>query len=364
MSDVTEGIGGAIQGTLFGRATEPEHGEAYHRKTAETAAPPRIVACANCGTEFAGNYCPQCGQKSHIHRTLSAIVHDLIHGVLHLDGKLSHTLPLLAFKPGRLTRRYIEGERARFVSPLSMFLFSVFAMFAIFQMIGLTAPTDFEPNADLAGTASVLRAEAEESRDDLQQELETLAANDPRRQEVEEELAKIENGLVRLDEIEAGELMSLGDNAELTFSGTGIEWIDEGVVKKWRENPGLMIYKLQANGYKFSWLLIPLSIPFVWLMFAWRRRFKAYDHAVFVTYSLSFISLLFITVSLIAVSPIGASWAGLLFLVAAPLHLYKHLKYTYDLSRLSAIWRFAVLFVFINIVAVLFFQVLLVLGAF
>ncbi len=33
-----------------------------------------------------------------------------------------------------------------------------------------------------------------------------------------------------------------------------------------------MIYKLQANGYKFSWLLIPLSLPFVWLTFVWKRR--------------------------------------------------------------------------------------------
>ena len=43
---------------------------------------------------------------------------------------------------------------------------------------------------------------------------------------------------------------------------TGIEDLDAGILKKWQENPGLMLYKLQANGYKFSWLLIPLSIPF------------------------------------------------------------------------------------------------------
>ena len=78
--------------------------------------------------------------------------------------------------------------------------------------------------------------------------------------------------------------------------------IDHGI-DKWQQNPGLMAYKLQANSYKFSWLLIPLSVPFVWLLFAWRRRFGAYDHAVFVTYSLCFMSLLFVTIAALGQIP-------------------------------------------------------------
>ena len=39
------------------------------------------------------------------------------------------TLPMLAWKPGELTRRYIDGQRARFVSPIALFLFCVFLMF-------------------------------------------------------------------------------------------------------------------------------------------------------------------------------------------------------------------------------------------
>jgi hypothetical protein len=145
---------------------------------------------------------------------------------------------------------------------------------------------------------------------------------------------------------------------------TGIETIDRGMVEKWQKNPGLMLYKMQANGYKFSWLLIPLSIPFVWLLFAWRRKFKAYDHAVFVTYSLAFMSLLFIAMSIISALPGGLGWAFALFAIAAPLHLYKQLKNAYDLTRLSALWRFFLLLFFITIVLVLFLQTLLVLGAF
>ena len=53
-----------------------------------------------------------------------------------------------------------------------------------------------------------------------------------------------------------------------------------------------MLFKLKSNGYKYSWALIPLSVPFVWLLFPFSSRFRLYDHTVFVTYSLCFMLLL------------------------------------------------------------------------
>src|SRR6185503_17683936 len=100
--------------------------------------------CLNCGTALIGPHCHNCGQAGHVHRTLMAWWHGLAHGVLHLDGKIWRTLPLLAWRPGELTRRYIEGERARFVSPLALFLFSVFLMFAVFNTVGGPAFTPDE----------------------------------------------------------------------------------------------------------------------------------------------------------------------------------------------------------------------------
>jgi hypothetical protein len=125
-----------------------------------------------------------------------------------------------------------------------------------------------------------------------------------------------------------------------------------------------MAYKLQANSYKFSWLLIPLSIPFVWLIFAWRRRFGAYDHAVFVTYSLCFMSLLFVTVAALGQIPgVSGGWLFLAAVLIPPAHIYKQLRGAYGLSRISAAWRTMVLLVFITIVLLLFLNLLLVLGA-
>ncbi|MFN8734549.1 MAG: DUF3667 domain-containing protein, partial [Hyphomonadaceae bacterium] len=64
------------------------------------------------------------------------------------------------------------------------------------------------------------------------------------------------------------------------------------------ENPELFLYKLQNTVYKFSFLLIPISLPFIWLLLFWKRGVTLYDHAVFALYSLSFMSFLFLALAL------------------------------------------------------------------
>ncbi len=352
MGDFGDSIGTVIEGGLLGRAVEPVAGEAG-------ALHGEAITCANCSTRFQGHFCPQCGQKAHIHRSLAAIGHDIMHGVLHLDGKLWATLPLLTFKPGELTRRYIAGERAKFVSPMAMFLFTVFAMFAVFQMVGISAPTDLPAGVFTAGDADPFRNKVGEQIAALEKERDSLPQSSPRRASIANEL----KGLELVLEKSAPEVKVGSSVMDLT-PDSGIAVLDNAFAK-WQKNPSLMLYKLQSNGYKFSWLLIPLSLPFLWLIFAWRRQFKAYDHAIFITYSLSFMSLLFIAMSILSTVPgDGGNWASLLFVIAAPLHLYKQLRHAYGLSRLSAFWRFCVLLVFIQLVLTMFLLVLGVLGTF
>jgi hypothetical protein len=128
------------------------------------------------------------------------------------------------------------------------------------------------------------------------------------------------------------------------------------------KNPSLFAYKLQSSAYKFSWALIPISVPFVWLMFAWRRRFKAYDHVVFVTYSLAFMTLLMVALSLLR--PLtGSDRPGVLASVfLPPIHMYLQLKGAYALSRVGALWRTAALLVFALIAGLLYFILLVALG--
>jgi hypothetical protein len=105
-------------------------------------------------------------------------------------------------------------------------------------------------------------------------------------------------------------------------------------------------------------------VPFVWLLFAWRRKFGPYDHAVFVTYSLCFMSLLFVALAALGEVSFVPGWLlALAFALIPPLHIYKQLKGAYGLSRFSAAWRTMSLLLFIVIVLALFVDALLLLGA-
>ena len=125
-----EAIGDAVTGGLIARALEPQAGEAGpDGHTHETN-------CLNCGAPLTGVYCAACGQKAHIHRSVRAFFGDFIQGLFNFEGKIWRTLPMLAWRPGELTRRYIAGERARFISPAALYLFTVFIMFAVLNLTG------------------------------------------------------------------------------------------------------------------------------------------------------------------------------------------------------------------------------------
>ena len=355
MTGGIEAVGSMIEGGMLARAVEPKAGEGDGHT--------HEGACLNCGAALLGPHCHRCGQHAHIHRTVGAFFHDLIHGVLHFDGKTWRTLPLLAWKPGELTRRYIAGERARFVSPMALFLFSVFLMFAVFQLAGITPPTEINAPDRVGEQASP--AKMKKDLTDLRQARAQMAASNLSVPFIDAQIGRLEKQLGERPTPADGTVVlsqSASDKARLTARYSGIAFIDNGI-DKWRENPSLMAYKMQSNSYKFSWLLIPLSVPFVWLLFAWHRRFGPYDHAVFVTYSLSFMTLLYVALVLLGGIGVGTGMLMLLGTVVPLVHIYKQLKGAYGLSRFSAAWRTLALSVLIWVILFLFVDLLLVLGA-
>ncbi|GGC42268.1 hypothetical protein GCM10011371_32100 [Novosphingobium marinum] len=357
MSEIGEGFAELGQGAIAGRVFEPRHGEARSDDEVGADGHTHERACLNCGTMLAGHYCHACGQAAHVHRTARAVLHDFLHGVLHLEGKTFRTLPLLAFKPGELTRRYIHGERAGFNSPMALFLFSVFTMFAVFSFMGISTPT--APITSTVGDelASVDKR-LEERKVSLTEAIEDRRAEGNDTAELEKRLAKTDEELEALRSIPG--IATETSNADRI--STGWKRLDKGIVK-WRENPGLMLYKLQTNAYKFSWLLIPISLPFMWLIFVWRRRFGLYDHAVFITYSIAFMSLMMIVLTVVSGFGIPGGVLYAIFGIIAPFHIYRQLKGAYELSRFSAIWRTVALIAFIHTVILgLFATALFMLG--
>jgi hypothetical protein len=341
-----DAIGDVVTGGLLARAVEPGAGEAgrdghTHEKS-----------CLNCGAKLIGPYCAQCGQKAHIHRSVRAFFQDFLTALFNFEGKIWRTLPMLAWRPGIMTRRYIAGERARFVSPIALYLFTVFAMFAVLNFTGALGgggsknfreglKTEIaDDQAKLAKLMAERKADAAAGKD--------LAALDRK-------IAKRKADIAETQKMLSGQPMVVEDPGD-EMPG----WI-RPFIEHARDNPEVVSMRVQDSVSKFSWMLIPLSVPFMWLLFPLRRRFNTYDHAVFVTYSLSFMMMLVIAAGLlIAIGMPGL--AGLLFFVP-PFHMYRHLKQTYELGKFSAIMRTMALLTFAFIAAALFFAASVAIGA-
>ena len=81
------------------------------------------TSCLNCGAERLGDYCQRCGQHHLDDRlTVRVVWREFAERFLKLERGLPATLGLALRDPGALARRYVGGERRRFVNPISFLL--------------------------------------------------------------------------------------------------------------------------------------------------------------------------------------------------------------------------------------------------
>ncbi|MFK3890047.1 DUF3667 domain-containing protein [Sphingomonas sp. NPDC079357] len=291
------------------------------------------ATCLNCGATRIGEYCHVCGQSGHIHRTLGAWWHDFTHGVLHIEGAVWRTIGMLLRHPGALTRRYIDGERRRFLSPLALYLFSVFLLYIAYSLFGGFANV----NAPSGNPRAQLVAEQTRIADlgqTLRQQRAAAAGAGRDTRALDARIAKLATDARELEDARkiVDRMPDASDGVNESIH-TGWHTFDEKLNHA-IEDPELLLFKMEANGYKFSWALIPLSMPFMWLLFAWRRGAHLFDHAVFVTYSMSFVSLL-ITAMILWSSALHLPGVALMMLLF-PLHLFVQMRGAYGLGNGSA----------------------------
>ena len=109
-----------------------------------------VRPCANCGAPLGGEYCGCCGQRAvKINPTLSEFLRETTHELLNWDGKIPQTLKTLFLKPGVLTVDFLAGRRARWLSPLRVYLICSIAFFASRPIIEATTGRSFRQMAQV-----------------------------------------------------------------------------------------------------------------------------------------------------------------------------------------------------------------------
>ncbi len=80
--------------------------------------------CLNCGYPTRDKFCAHCAQSTHTKRLnfRHFIMHDIVHGVMHMNKGFPKTLENILGNPGRVAWNYILGKRNRYYNFFYMLL--------------------------------------------------------------------------------------------------------------------------------------------------------------------------------------------------------------------------------------------------
>lgn len=276
--------------------------------------------CANCETPLQGRWCYACGQKAEdFHRSAFHLIAEVFESFYHFDGRLWRTLPELALRPARLTRRFLDGHRASQIPPLRLFLISLLLVFVFGSSMGLMQPRIVTVTSD--GHTKVLTgAQANQLLDaGLNEAAAQMRGQAP-------------PGFVR---------------GFTTVSG----WFEQ-LMRKISANQERFSDVLERWSERFAFLLLPMSTLLLSLLFWRHREFYLFDHAIFSLHSLAAMGFL-LTLVIVGRHMLGG-WV-LLLLFAAPVHLFVHMRGVYGGGVTITLLRMA----FLGIASAIGFEMLM-----
>ncbi|MBV5313722.1 MAG: DUF3667 domain-containing protein [Prolixibacteraceae bacterium] len=94
------------------------------------------VKCENCGHEFKGHFCPNCGQEvAEFNRPFGFVIYDFVGNFFAFDTRFFQTFRFLLFRPGFLTAEFFAGRRMRYSPPFRIFVFLSFILFILLQTL-------------------------------------------------------------------------------------------------------------------------------------------------------------------------------------------------------------------------------------
>ncbi|MEO0982022.1 MAG: DUF3667 domain-containing protein [Pseudomonadota bacterium] len=295
--------------------------------------------CRNCGGPIGDKYCTRCGQLNETyHRPLLTLVVEAVSDAFSLDGRLARTLPALVFRPGRATRAYLDGHRARYVPPFRLYVLSSLVFFAIlFWVIDRNTPDEFrfDPATAEVAAAEVSVGQATSSAGDLLNP----------------------DGTVNREAVYA---LVFGDEAELDLrdQDSASRLVDQ-IINAY-ENQTLLQMILESWAPRLALLLFPVFALFLTLAYAWVRRFYIYDHVITALHFQTFMYLM--SASQLALGGLIGGWAAMVFALTPPIYLYRLLRVTYDTGRILAVLRTFVLIIASFMALVALVAALLVIG--
>jgi hypothetical protein len=238
------------------------------------------------------------------HRSTFKLIAEAFEGVLHLDGRLWKTLPDLFLRPGRLTRAYLDGHRAPQIPPLRLFLVVLLIVFFAAALGGRGVVVHTTTSDDQGHVLS-----------NQTRTIDTLSAED--REKVKGALgnAKVE----------------IGNKPRPKATG----WFKARLTKA-LDDPERFKLVLEQWSERFAFLTLPMAAGLLSMVFVFQRRFYVFDHTIFSLHSLSAVGFMFALGAALSRLTDGRSYW---ILLAAPVHLFLHMRGVYGTSIFGTLLR-------------------------
>lgn len=356
--------------------------------------PPKIEneACLNCGQPFTGceKFCSYCGQKNASKKlNLNTFISNVFSGFFSYDSRFWTTFIPLLTKPGKVSKDYIEGKRARFVNPFQLYL-NVSIIF--FLILGISTKMDDSliPINDIENAGKTVDSLKQENKEEIdsivkitQNQLNQEFRNDSTSTEVITNLGDVFKLTETInDSVEKYEKpyqyhIKTDTTKKISFfnkiedfqhyytsnpTSNAVQLLDSLGYEKtfWNTfycqqviNSNKNLKQIKEDGGKqyvnkvFSYLSIslfvflPIFTLFLMLLYL-RRKFSYMEHLVFVFNTQTVFFLLLLLFYLLDFAVNMENTAGVFMLVFL-LYLYKAIRYFYGQSRTKTIIKFILL---------------------
>lgn len=314
--------------------------------------------CQNCGFEFKGHFCPNCGQEvAEFNRPFGFIVYDFVGNFFAFDTRFFRTFKYLLIRPGFLTTEFFRGRRMSYSPPFRIFVFLSFILFLFLQIL-----TERSLDIDVSKMSSDEIANVLTANDsiDIKKVLE---------EQVKHEVDTLNLNLIATDgdtaqtEINLDDVLFSGGNlrAKLNQIAAKLEAnLPTAKTEKERQkmlsyiamcrNPEIVV----SNVMKYlSWaffILLPL-FALILKLFYIRRKQNYIRHLIFSIHLHSFLFFILIVVTgLRLIFESGSSAVGGILLLSFPVYFIIALHKFYGQSYLKSILKFVVISLVYNVV--------------
>ena len=320
--------------------------------------------CLNCGATVNGKFCAECGQENIETREpfWTFLFHSIGH-YFHFDSKFINSLTPLITEPGKLTLAHINGKRAAYFPPVTMYLFISLFFFLILS----SNKPNIEPGKISEDGNKAIKMEI----DSLQSVNRNQGLSDAERTKNEKRLKQLSllqknfydfsRGLqdgsrtkIDLNIAEDSVYQSLR-NYEIKQSKLPVNKqdtkLEQFFIKKnlhLQQKYGDQYYNkvmeaVQKHLPKMMFVLMPLFALILSLSF-YKSKLYFIDHLVNTLHVHSFLFLLYITIELIAMAwPSAEDFLIGMGMIVSIWYVYRAMRTVYQRSRWHTVFKLGLL---------------------